>query len=113
VDRTLNPVRQALKKFLLERSRSRFPMPSLHMLGEGDSMSRRFTSLLAPSHGDPVEHQFAHFPALSLLTASDLEALRSKFQFYDSDADPSFRTWFWRVASATSESQEKGLSLCD
>ena len=38
---------------------------------EGDSMSRRFTTRLAPSHADPEEHQMVHFrPFLASLQAS-------------------------------------------
>jgi hypothetical protein len=97
----------------LERSKNRFPAPELHMLFDGDSMSRRFTARLAPSHADPEDHQMAHFPALSSLSPESLERLRSKFKFYDSSSDASFRTWFWSVASATNASRTEGLSLCD
>jgi len=114
---TLEPkydsIRQDFKTFLQERSKNRFPMPKLHMLKEGDSMSRRFTSRLSPSHADPPEQQLAHFPALSTLSADELTALRSKFRFYDPVTDPSFRSWFWGVASATSSSKDVGLSLCE
>ena len=88
-------------------------MPKLHLLSEGDSMSRRFTSRLSPSHADPPEQQLAHFPALASLSADELLALRSKFRFYDPAADPSFRGWFWGVASAASASKDMGLSLCE
>jgi len=88
-------------------------MPQLHVVAEGDSMSRRFTALLAPSHGDPLDHQVAHFPALASLTQEEIAALRSKFRFYDSTTDPSFRSWFWNVASATSASKDEGVSLCE
>jgi hypothetical protein len=106
-------VREHMKKFLLERAEKRFPMPQLHMLSEGDSMSRRFTALLAPSHADPLDHQLAHFPALASLSSDDLTALQLKFRFYDPSTDASFRNWFWEVASATSVSKDEGLSLCD
>jgi Sec23/Sec24 zinc finger/Sec23/Sec24 trunk domain len=106
-------IRDHFKNFLLERSLKRFPMPKLHMLSEGDSMSRRFTSILSPSHADPPEQQLAHFPALASLSSEELCALRSKFRFYDPHSDPSFRGWFWGVASAASASKEIGLSLCE
>jgi hypothetical protein len=102
-----------MKKFLLDRSRDRFPMPNLYLLAEADSMSRRFTSLLAPAHGDPVEHQLAHFQALAQLSTEEQTKLHSRFRFYDPDSDPSFRKWFWEVASAASASGAEGLSLCD
>jgi len=102
-----------MKQFLLERSEGRFPMPNMHLLTETDSMSRRFTALLAPAHGDPVEHQLAHFPAMALLSTEEQTKLLSRFRFYDPESDPSFRKWFWEVASAASSSREEGVSLCD
>ena len=108
-----NAIREEFKQFLLERSVNRFPMPRLHLVSEGESMSRRFTSRLSPSHADPPEQQLAHFPALSSLSADELLSLRSKFRFYDPATDPSFRGWFWGVASAASSSKELGLSLCE
>lgn len=83
------------------------------MLFDGDSMSRRFTARLAPSHADPVDQQVAHFPGLSSLSPEALERLHSKFKFYDSSADASFRKWFWSVASATNVSRTEGTSLCE
>lgn len=106
-------IREEFQAFLQDRSKNRFPMPKIHLLSEGDSMSRRFTSRLSPSHADPPEQQLAHFPALASLSADELLALRSKFRFYDPAADPSFRGWFWGVASAASASKEMGLSLCE
>lgn len=88
-------------------------MPHFYTLTEGDSMSRRFTARLAPSHADPPEHQVVHFPALSALSAVELTALREKFRFYDEATDASFRSWFWSVASASSTAREAGLSLCE
>ena len=61
-------VRNHFKSFLIERSKDRFPVPTLHILNEDDSMCRRFIALLAPSHADPVEHQLAHFPSLANLS---------------------------------------------
>jgi hypothetical protein len=87
-------IRQQLKQFLLYRTLKRFPMPNLHMLNENDSMSRRFTTLLAPLHSDPVEHQLAHFPALALLSIPEHEKLNDRFRFYDAESDPSFRKWY-------------------
>jgi hypothetical protein len=97
----------------MERSRTRLPMPEFHYLSEGDSMSRRIISRLAPSHADPPDHQVAHFPALESLAPNELEALRGKFRFYDPTSDASFRTWFWNVSRATNASRTVGLSLCE
>lgn len=105
-------IRDHCKEFLLERSKNRFPMPHFYNLSEGDSMSRRFTTRLAPSHADPVEHQVVHFPALASLSPSELSALREKFRFYDAATDASFRGWFWSVASASSSARDEGMSLC-
>ena len=114
---TLNPqydvIREQLKLFLMDRSQHRFPRPNLYVLSEGDSMSRRFTSLLGPSHGDPVEHQLAHFQALTRLTPEELVKLHSRFRFYNPQSDPSFRNWFWNVASAASTCGTVGISLCN
>jgi len=108
-----DPLREACKNHLLARSQGRFPKPRLLFLKEGDSMSRRLTSRLAPAHGDPPEHQLAYFPALSSLPQSELTTLRDKFRFYDPNADPSFRRWFWEVASASSKAGKEGSSLCE
>lgn len=114
---TLDPqfdvVRAQMKNFLLDRSRNRFPLPVLYMLNENDSMSRRFTALLSPSHFDPVDHQLSNFPALGQLSMEELTALQSKFKFYDPDTDASFRNWFWTVSSASSTSKDEGVSLCE
>jgi len=106
-------IRQNCVEFLNERAYNRFPMPELYMLSEGDSMSRRITALLAPSHADPPEQQLVHFPALANLTPAELNALREKFRFYDASSDASFRVWFWSVASASSNARKEGLSLCE
>ena len=82
------------------------------MIKDGDSMSRRFTAQLAPSHADSDEHQIAHFPALASLSSKSLASLRSKFNFYEATADASFQAWFWNVSSATNVSREDGMSLC-
>lgn len=88
-------------------------MPELHLLYDGDSMSRRFTARLAPTHPDSEDHQIANFLALSTLPEQALEKLRSKFKFYDSSSDASFHAWFWNVSSATNASRDEGLSLCE
>jgi len=106
-------IRQNFEDFLVERSIDRFPAPELHVLVDGDSMCRRFTTRLAPSHSDPDEHQLLHFPALSTLTPDQLRDLRSKFMFYSPENDPSFRKWFWSVSSASNASREDGRSLCE
>lgn len=106
-------IRDKFKAHLLKISENRFPMPELHELSDGDSMGRRFTARLAPSHADPIDNQIVNFPALSELKPDALEQLRSKFKFYDSDSDASFRTWFWSVASASNNSKKAGMSLCE
>jgi hypothetical protein len=105
--------RSVARDFLLQRCKNRFPMAVLHELIEGESMGRRFLSLLSPSHGDPLDHQLANFPRLAQLSSDELAAIRSKYRFYDASTDPSFRDWFWSVAGATSISKEYGLSLCE
>eukprot|EP00980_Cylindrotheca_fusiformis_P003615 scaffold812_cov124-Cylindrotheca_fusiformis.AAC.7 len=105
-------VRLQYEQFLLQRSKHRFPMPQLEVLEDGDSMSRRFTSQLAPSHADAHEHQIANFPQLASLSDEALATLRSRFRFYKADADASFRMWFWNVSSATNVSRDDGMSLC-
>jgi hypothetical protein len=106
-------VLEKYKKFLHKKAKDRFPMPEIHMLFDGDSMSRRFTTRLAPSHADSPEQQVANFPELSSLSSASLESLRSRFRFYDAAADASFRKWFWSVSSATNASREDGVSLCE
>eukprot|EP00533_Pseudo-nitzschia_delicatissima_P000494 CAMPEP_0116085742 /NCGR_PEP_ID=MMETSP0327-20121206/4484_1 /TAXON_ID=44447 /ORGANISM="Pseudo-nitzschia delicatissima, Strain B596" /LENGTH=926 /DNA_ID=CAMNT_0003576747 /DNA_START=93 /DNA_END=2873 /DNA_ORIENTATION=- len=106
-------IREKFKSHLLDVTKDRFPMPVLHELNDGDSMSRRFTSRLAPSHADPIDNQIANFPLLSTLKPAALDELRSKFKFYDSRSDESFRTWFWSVASASNNSKMEGTSLCE
>lgn len=88
-------------------------MPEIHMLFDGDSMSRRFTTRLAPSHADSPDQQLANFPQLSTLSPAALESLRSRFRFYDAASDASFRKWFWSVSSATHASRDDGVSLCE
>lgn len=112
-DSAFDGIRQQLEDFLVQRSQNRFPAPTLHILNENDSMSRRFTALLAPSHGDPVEHQLTNFPALGTLSPTELSQLQSKFKFYDPETDASFRNWFWSVSSASSKAKDEGISLCD
>lgn len=109
---TYDGLRNYLKHFLLERAKKRFPMPNFHLLNETDSMSRRFTALLAPSHGDPVEHQLASIGTLLQLSEKEQAKLRSKFRFYDPSSDPSFRNWFWDITSAVVD-REVGESLCE
>lgn len=113
LDAKFDAVRNHFQSFLLEQSKDRFPAPTLYLLQEGDSMSRRFSSLLAPSHGDPLEHQLAHFPALGTLSPDELTSLQSKFKFHDSSTDASFRNWFWNISSASNISKGSGVSLCD
>ncbi len=102
-------LRKASLEFLTQRSRYRFPAPSLYELTEGESMCRKLLHRLAPSHGDPPEHQLEYFPALKTLSAERLNVLRAKFRFYDADTDPSYWKWFWAVVKKDSG----GRSLCD
>lgn len=106
-------IREKFRTHLLKISNNRFPMPEFYELKDGDSMSRRFTSRLAPSHADPIDNQIVHFPLLSTLKPAALKALRSKFKFYEAKSDESFRTWFWSVASASNNSRLEGMSLCE
>jgi len=106
-------IREKFKTHLLEISKNRFPMPELLEINDGDSMSRRFTPRLAPSHADPIDNQIANFPLLSTLKTGALDDLRSKFKFYDAKSDESFRTWFWSVVSASNISRMEGMSLCE
>lgn len=106
-------IREKFKTQLLKASENRFPMPEIFEIDDGDSMSRRFTARLEPSHADSMDNQIVHFPELSSLTSEALEKLRSKFRFYDSKSDASFRAWFWSVASASNSSRLDGVSLCE
>jgi len=106
-------IREKFREKLLDISKNRFPMPEVHELKDGDSMSRRFTPRLAPSHADPIDNQIVQFPQLSTLDPAALADLRSKFKFYDSKSDASFRTWFWSVSSASNSSRMEGMSLCE
>ena len=112
-DSRFQPVRDQCKSFLKDRAKHRFPAPSLHILSESDSMGRRFTSRLVPSHLDPPEQQVAHFPALATLSEDEIYRLRDKFRFYDESHDASFRRWFWTTASVSSKASEEGTSLCE
>ena len=53
-------------------SRNSIPLYSLPH-GRQDSTSQRFTALLAPSHGDLIDHSLTNFPALAGLSAQELE----------------------------------------
>mmetsp|Transcript_31582 Transcript_31582/g.76274 ORF Transcript_31582/g.76274 Transcript_31582/m.76274 type:complete len:1031 (+) Transcript_31582:58-3150(+) len=106
-------IRKHCRRYVWRRAKTRFPMPEVEMLNEGDSMSRRFTAELAPSHADSEERQIASFPQLATLPRKALQSLRSRIKFYDKNADASFHTWFWNVSSATNVSKEEGMSLCD
>ncbi|CAJ1950520.1 unnamed protein product [Cylindrotheca closterium] len=106
-------IRKHCRRYVWRRAKTRFPMPQVAMLNDGDSMSRRFTAELAPSHADSEERQIASFPQLAALPPKALKSLRSRIKFYDKNADASFHTWFWNVSSATNVSKEEGMSLCD
>jgi hypothetical protein len=110
----LNATFECIKAFVRERCEGRFPSPQVHVLREGESMSRKLTSRLVPSHKDPPEQQTALFPALASLPSKNLEGLRGKFRYHDSAGDDSsFRKWFWDVASASAEVSTLGRSLCE
>ncbi len=106
--------RNACEEHLLKEVNklNRFPMcKKVIWLKEGDSMSRNLTTRLAPAHADPPQHQSAYFPDLVNLPSQEYFELRSKFKFYDSHADASFRKWFWNVVSATYKS--RGIPLTE
>lgn len=112
-DPRYDEIRKEYRQFLERRGKNRFPMPEVHILYDGDSMSRRFTTRLAPTHADTPDQQLANFPELAQLPARTLEDMRSHFRFYDASSDASFRKWFWSVSSATNASREDGMSLCE
>jgi len=113
LDTQYDGIRQHCQDFLLDRSKLRFPQPQLHVVHEGESMSRRFTTRLAPTHADPWDRVVVHFPALQSLTPMEKTSLLQKFVFHDEQSDDvSFRRWFWSVASAGSPAAQQGMSLC-
>jgi hypothetical protein len=103
-----DPLRKACISFLLDRSKLRFPSPKLHVLIEGDPMSRKLTTRLVPSHGDPHEEQIARFPDLRMLNPNSIDSLRAKFRLYDPGCDSTFRDWSGKV----SEFDNGGDTLC-
>ncbi len=105
---TFDPLRKACLSFLLERSKFRFPSPKVHVLMEGNPMSRKLTTRFVPSHGDPPQEQIARYPDLKMLDAGSIESLRAKFRFYDPECDPTFRDWSYKVINVTSG----GKTLC-
>lgn len=113
-DEHFEGVMDCIKSFALHRAQDRFPSPQIHYLQEGNSMSRRLTARLAPSHKDPQEQQIALCPALACLSEIELETLRNKFRWHDTTGDDiSFRRWFWDVASASAKLGTEGRSLCE
>lgn len=101
------------KLFLQERARSRFPSPTIFELKEGESMARRFSSRLIPSHGDTEDDQRKNFTALDSLTDAELQRLRTKFRFYDPRSDSSFVHWFAMVSNQSLKASREGRSLCE
>lgn len=106
-------IRASIEEFLLEKGEGRFPMPEVHVVVEGDSMSRKLTARLAPSHADSKDQQLVNFPELADLSDAALKRLRGRFQFYDESADASFRKWFWSVCNATNAVKDAGMHLCE
>jgi hypothetical protein len=127
-------IRKETAQMLMDGAADRFPAPSLFTFGERDSVARKLTTRLVPSHVDPPAQQVAHLPALAqFLSLEKLEALRAKFSFHDShvnvhvnvndninihhqSSDPSFRQWFWKVVqgSANKTKREKATAtLCE
>mmetsp|Transcript_10954 Transcript_10954/g.16445 ORF Transcript_10954/g.16445 Transcript_10954/m.16445 type:complete len:1000 (+) Transcript_10954:41-3040(+) len=110
----IEEVMDCIRSYVLQRAQDRFPSPQIHYLREGDSMSRRLTARLAPSHKDPQEQQVALCPALASLSEIELDSLRNKFRWHDTTGDDvSFRRWFWDVASASAKLGTEGRSLCE
>lgn len=120
---SIENIRQVCTNYLLEQTKHRFPCPRLYVVGEGDSMARRFTSRLSPTHLDPPEQQIAHFTNLNTLMEDELMHLRNKFYYFGTHSNngdgnnndqnnSSFRRWFWNVASASSKVSLEGVSLC-
>ena len=103
-----DPLRKACMSFLLDRSKRRFPAPKLYGLIEGDPMCRKLTTRLVPSHGDPHEHQLAHYTDLKLLSSNSIDLLRAKFRVYDPKNDSSFQSWFWKAVKVV----HGGNTLC-
>ncbi len=101
-------LRRACISFLLDKSKQRFPSPKLHVLIEGDPMSRKVTTRLAPSHGNTREEQLANFPDLAMLSPDRLNSLRSKFRLYDPESDSTFLHWLSKIA----ETDSGGETLC-
>ena len=106
-----NILRDRCKYRVKESSKNRFPAPTLFTSKDGDSMARRFTSRLVPSHGDNVEDWVKNFPLLSTrrTTIND-----KKFRMYDrSGADLSFTHWIDFVMNEKSKKWKHGTSLCE
>ena len=111
---SFNHIRNVCEKHLLDEAKDRFPSPTMHFLKEGESMARRFSARLVPSHGDQEEDQMKNFSALHMLSEDELRRLRMKFRIYDPLSDASFLHWFAKVKYIDSMKwQQGGSSLCE
>lgn len=90
-------LRKCCKDHIEQASVNRFPAPITFTFNEGDSMARRFTSRLVPSHGDKEE-----------------DWVKNLFRMYDkASGDLSFRHWIDFVTNVKSKKWQHGTSLCD
>jgi hypothetical protein len=106
-------IRNECEESLREKAKGRFPSPTIHFLNENESMARRFSSRLVPSHGDKEADQFKNFPDLKTLSEDELKTLRSKFWMYDRDSDSTFLHWFAIVSNETEKMWRNENSLCE
>ncbi len=113
LDSSYDVLRKDCMDFLLERSKDRFPAPTLYSLKEGESMARRFSSRLVPSHGDKEDDQIKNFPALQILSEDYLRRLRSKYRIYDPQSDDTFLHWFAKISNTNSSKWQQASSLCE
>ena len=102
-------LRDHCRNRLQESSKNRFPAPMTYAFNDGDSMARRLTSRLVPSHGDREEDWVANFPFLATRAYN-----KDKFGIcHESSSDRSFRRWYSLVANTKSKKWKNERSLCD
>lgn len=111
MDHRFDKYREHCKSFLIHRSKGRFPTARMFIINEGDSMARRLTARLAPTHDDPMEILLSHNPQLGTLNPTEIQKIRDKFKFHDS-SDRSFFRWFWETVRDGSYAVQYGESLC-
>lgn len=104
-----NSLRGYCKDILKNSAKDRFPSPTIYCIEEGESMARRLTSRLVPSHGDSDEDQLRNFPELNNLSSADTQNLQSKFRYYDPKTDASFLHWYSKVSNLKSTQEAKSL----